>query len=308
MSWLEIAVAADDEAVEAVAEVLRQHGHGIAIEEPFVQPRIDESPERDFSRRPTVKTYIPDDAAAPALQRTIEEALWHLGQIRQVEPLPVRRLAEEDWAHAWKAYFPVLRIGKRTVVVPAWRRHRRAPGEITVRLDPGLAFGTGMHPTTRLCLILAEDTVGTKTRVLDVGCGSGILSIAAARLGAPSVTAIDVDPVAVGASRATVRLNRLSRRIRVLEGAPSDLLSRRGAAGSFDVVLANITARVNSSLASAYAALLSPGGSLIASGILAEAQSMVSGAFADVGFSVHDVRKDGDWVAILARAPDGARR
>src|SRR5437588_3026786 len=137
MDWLELAVAADEEAVDAVAEVLRSHGHGVAIDEPFVQPRIDEAPLPDPTRRPIVKTYIPDDDHAAEIQQQVEQALWHLGQLRAIEPLGIRRIAEEDWANSWKPFFPVLHLGQRTIIVPAWRRHRRAPGEIIVRLGRG---------------------------------------------------------------------------------------------------------------------------------------------------------------------------
>ena len=242
MDWLEIAVAADAEAVDAVAEVLRPWGRGVAIEEPFVQPRVDEDPEYDPGRRAVVKTYILDDDAAPEACRRIDEALWHLGQLRAIEPLGTRRIAEEDWANAWKPYFPVLRVGESTVVVPAWRRYRRQPNERIVRLDPGMAFGTGMHPTTRLCLMAVEQLVRPGCRVLDLGTGSGILGLAAARHGAEKVLALDLDPLAVEAARKNVRLNRLGRVMKVLEGTLSSDQKEGATFGEFDVILANITA------------------------------------------------------------------
>jgi ribosomal protein L11 methyltransferase len=306
MDWLELAVAADEEAVDAVAEVLRAHGHGVAIDEPFVQPRIDEAPQPDPSRRPIVKTYIPDDEKAPGIQQEVEHALWHLGQLRAVEPLGILRIAEEDWANSWKPFFPVLHLGRRTVIVPAWRRHHRQEGEIIVRLDPGLAFGTGMHPTTRLCLQGVEEMCRQGDRVLDVGTGSGILSIAAARLGAARVVGVDTDPIAARAARANVRLNHVSRTVRIFEGSLPDGLPTgraaqiRGDRGPFNLILANVTARVNAALAPAMAPLLAPGGHLVASGILADTADMVSEAFAAVGLRTERVEPDGDWVAITA--------
>ncbi len=298
MDWLEIAVLAENEAVDSVAEVLRAHGHGIAIDQPFVQPRIDEAPEPHPTQRPVVKTYIPDDAAAPSVQETIEHALWHLGQIRSVEPLTVRRIKEEDWANAWKPFFPVVHVGNRTVIVPAWRRHRRQDDELIVRLDPGLAFGTGMHPTTQLCLRAMETLVQPGMRVLDVGTGSGILAIAAARAGAVSVLGVDNDPIAVDAARANIRLNRLSRLIKLVEGSAENVRPRPGQ--EYDLVLANLTARVNASIAPWLAQPMRIGGRVIASGILWDTADLVIEAFAAVGLRLVEQGQEGDWVVLIA--------
>lgn len=337
MDWLEIAVAADDEAVEAVAEVLRSHGRGVAIDEPFIQPHLEDPPRRDPTRRPVVKTYLPDDSAAGEAQRRIEHALWHIAQLRAVEPMGVRRIAEEDWANAWKAFFPVLRVGNRTVIVPPWRRYRRqhrdtghgtvrgeALAEVIVRLDPGRAFGTGTHPTTRLCLQAVEALVRPGARVLDVGTGSGILAIAAARLGAAHVMALDIDPIAVKAARDNVRRNRVSRIVKVFLGSPDGLtpsgpihdppaVSPRGdadeatpALGQFDLILANITARTNASLAASLLPRLAPGGRLVASGILVESAHLVTEAYATLGLDIVGREVDGDWLALVA-APRAER-
>jgi len=298
MNWLEIAVSADEEAVEAVAEVLRAHGHGVAIDQPFVQPRVDEPPQPDPSRRAVVKTYLPQDAAAEEARSQIEQALWHLGQLRTIEPPEVRVIAEEDWANAWKAYFPVLHVAARTVIVPAWRRYRRRDEEVALRLDPGMAFGTGMHPTTRLCLAAIEQMVRPGARVLDVGTGSGILAISAARHGAREAVGIDVDPVAVAAARRNVRLNHLARVVKIHEGSP--LNGADGKRGQFDLVLANITARANADMAPYHAASLATGGRLVASGILADTAAMVITAFAHAGLTTIETQQDGDWVGVIA--------
>jgi len=303
VDWLEIAVLAEDEAVDAVAEVLRAHGHGVAIDQPFVQPRLDEDPRSDPTRRPVVKTYIPEDAAAPHIQEEIEQALWHLSQLRSIEPIAPRRIKEEDWANAWKPFFPVVHVGTRTVIVPAWRRYRRQrDDELIVRLDPGLAFGTGTHPTTQLCLRWVERLVQPGHRVLDVGTGSGILSIAAVRAGAAEVVAVDIDPLAVDAARANVRLNRLAQQIQVRQGSAQDVQPE--AATRFDLVLANVTAKVNAELAPWLAGAARIRGQVIASGILADAAETVVDAFHGSGLIVREREQEGDWVALVAERAD----
>ena len=179
-------------------------------------------------------------AAVRAAVARAERDLGHLQAfgLRPIGDLEARIVQEADWANAWKAHFPVLRVGRRIVIRPTWRRHHREPGDVVLALDPGMAFGTGLHPTTRLCLAALESMadrglLATETaaaRVLDVGSGSGILSIAAVRLGAGRVLALDVDPIAVDATRANAKRNGLARRIRAREG------SSPSGEGPFDVV------------------------------------------------------------------------
>ena len=299
MSWIEVAVEVEEEAVEAVAEQLRAFGEGVAIDVPFVQPSLYDDAERDPSRQVVVKTYLPDDAATDGTCRQIEEALWHIGQLRRVGPLVTRRIAEEDWANSWKPFFPVVHVGRRTVIVPAWRRYRRNAGDVVVRLDPGLAFGTGTHPTTRLCLQTMESLVRTHSQVLDVGTGSGILAIAASRLGAAHVTAIEIDPQAVDAARANVRLNHLSRRITVHAGSPDDETGPWQGKW-YDLILSNVTARVNVRLAATLAGLVDPRGTVVASGILVVDMDSVAESFANAGLQVRDRVIDEDWGALIA--------
>ena len=172
------------------------------------------------------------------------EALGHLQAfgLRPIGELQTRLVHEEDWAHAWKAYFPVLRIGRRLVIRPTWRRHRREPDDVVIAMDPGMAFGTGLHPTTRLCLAalepLADDGSLANARVLDVGCGSGVLSIASVRLGATSALGVDIDPIAIEATEANAGRNQLRRRVRARLG------SLPSGEPAFDVVLANLIAGV----------------------------------------------------------------
>ena len=213
MNWIEISVQADGEAAEAVSGLFnrlnsRPDGQGGAVTEVGGFDLVGEN------HHPTVvvKTYLPTDAAdTPEVQRQIEEGLWYLGRIYPLGEVQIRPLAEEDWANAWKSSYHPLRIGRRFLVIPAWQTAEvlPGPGDMPVILDPGMAFGTGLHPSTQLCLMAMEDVVQPGQRVLDAGCGSGILSIAAVRLGAGRVDAFDIDPIAVRATEENAALNDL---------------------------------------------------------------------------------------------------
>ena len=205
---------------------------------------------------------------------------------------------EADWAEAWKRHFPVTRIGRRIVIRPSWRRHRPAPDDVVLALDPGMAFGTGLHPTTRLCLEMLESLAAgdglAGARVLDVGCGSGILSVAAVGLGAGSVLGLDIDPIAIEATLANARRNRRSRAIRARHG------SLPSGEPPFDVVTANLIASVLVRLAPELVAELRPAGRIVASGIFRDREAEVRAAFEAAGLEVRDRLAEDDWLAILA--------
>lgn len=304
-AWLELAVDADLEAVEAVAEILaRAAGGGTSVEPAFELVEDGLGARIDPTRPATVRSYVParDAGAAEAAAARAAEALGHLQAfgLRPIGELRTRFVHEEDWADAWKQHFPVLRIGRRIVIRPTWRRHIRAPGDVVLALDPGMAFGTGLHPTTRLCLAalegLADRGAVGRTRVLDVGCGSGILAIAALRLGADSALGVDTDPIAVESSAANARRNRLARRFSARQG------SLPSGAGPFDLVLANLIASLLVTLAPALRAEVRPGGTLIASGIYIDREPEVRAAFDSVALRVDGRSVDGDWVALEAVA------
>jgi ribosomal protein L11 methyltransferase len=302
-AWLELAVEADVEAVEAVSEILgRVAGGGTSVEPAF--DLVDEGlgARIDPKRPATVRAYVParDDAAAARAVADATEMLGHLQAfgLRPIGELRTRVVREEDWAEAWKAHFPVLRIGRRLVIRPTWRRHRSEPGDVVLALDPGMAFGTGLHPTTRLCLALIEDLADrgllTGARVLDVGCGSGVLAIAAARLGAASVLGVDPDPIAIESTTANARRNRLVRRLRARQGSiPSGK-------GPFDVVLANLVASLLIELAPRLADELVPGGTIVGSGIFVDREEEVRRAFEVAGLRVNGRLAEGEWVALEA--------
>jgi ribosomal protein L11 methyltransferase len=302
-AWLELAVDADVEAVEAVCEILGRVASGGTSVEPAFE-LVDEGlgARLDPSRPATVRAYLParDRAATDRAVAEVAEALGHLQAfgLRPIGELRTRVVQEADWADAWKAYFPVMRIGRRLVIRPTWRRHRRAPDDIVLALDPGMAFGTGLHPTTRLCLaaleVVADRGDLADARVLDVGCGSGILTIAALKLGAASAVGVDTDPIAIEATVANARRNALAHRARAREGTlPSG-------EPAFDVVLANLIAGLLVTLASSLHDELRPGGILVASGIFVDREADVVTAFERVGLAVIDRSAEGDWVALEA--------
>jgi ribosomal protein L11 methyltransferase len=302
-AWLELSVVADVEAVEAVSEILTRVAPGGTSVEPAFE-LVDEglAATIDANRPATVRAYVPLRDAAAGEQATAEasEALGHLQAfgLRLIGELTTRVVHEADWADAWKAHFPVLRVGRRLVIRPTWRRHRAQPGDVVLALDPGMAFGTGLHPTTRLCLAgierLADDGRIQGRAVLDVGCGSGILAIAAARLGAERILAVDTDPIAVEATTANARRNRVMQRVRARVGS---LPSREG---PFDVVLANLIASLLVSLAPALRDELAPSGTLLASGIFVDRAPEVRAALEAAALTVRETTSEGDWVALEA--------
>jgi len=302
-AWVELSVEADLEAVEAVSEILGRVAPGGTSVEPGFE-LVDEGlgARVDPAQPATVRAYIAatDPAAVERAVADVAAALGHLQvfDLRPIGEVSTRLVEEADWADAWKQHFPVLRVGRRLVIRPTWRRHRAADGDVVLALDPGMAFGTGLHPTTRLCLAALErlaDRGGVEERaVLDVGCGSGILAIAAVRLGAASALGVDTDPIAIEATTANARRNRIARRIRAREGTlPTG-------DGPFDVILANLIASLLMRLAPALRLELAPAGTLLASGILADREAEVRDAFEGAGLRVTDRLVEGDWVALDA--------
>ncbi len=304
MRWRELRIAVDHEAVESVSEVLRRVAPGgVAIDEPVELGR-DEDFIPLLDRPVLVRAYIPIDGTEEAKQRIAAEGLWHLNAIWPIGQLETSEVAEEDWANAWKAHYHPVRVGRRFLVRPLWIDVPPDNGRITLDLDPGMAFGTGLHPTTQLCLEALEDLDLEGKRVLDLGTGSGILAIAAKKLGAATVLALDVDSVAVEAARENLAVNGLAGGtgdgVTVGQGTLPLPSPRR-----FDLVLANIIARVIVDLASELASSLEPDGVLVASGIIDEREEEVAGALRAVGLSV-ETRRRGDWRAMICRL--GERR
>lgn len=298
--WLELLVHCDAEAVEPVAELFAAHGfnQGVAIEEPFQQDGDGDNFQVDPAGMVSVRTYLPMVDIRPEILDTIREALWYLGRIRTVGDLQVNTIAEEDWANAWKAHYSVHKVGNRVLVRAPWHDYAPAESEVVIELDPGMAFGTGLHPSTQLAMVAIERELRPGDTVLDVGIGSGILATGAALLGAARVDGVDIEPVAVRSARENAVRNHVADVIRVEEGSVG---AGQPFLGEYDLVVANIIARVLIELSDALYRVVRPGGRLILSGIIDSKESSVREAFATPDMQL--VRRDTieDWISLTWR-------
>jgi ribosomal protein L11 methyltransferase len=296
MRWLELSVEAHVEAVEAVSEILGRVGGGTSVRPTRLirDPNDELSAREDPSAPFVVAAHVADGPDAASAVESTERALWHLQAfgLGPVGRLRVREVDDTAWAEAWKEHYVAQRIG-RVLVVPSWASDSPADGEVAITLDPGMAFGTGLHPTTRGCLELLQELAPMPAAALDVGAGSGILAIAALRLGVERAVALDTDPLAVEATRANAGRNGLADRIEVRVGTLAAVADER-----YPLVLANLVAAVLVQLASRLSAHLAPGGTLLAGGIIEPRSAEVVAAMEAAGLTVIARRVDGEWVSL----------
>ena len=297
VKWLELSVKAPPEFVEPLSQIFYRYGHGgVALEEEggFSPDEGETAPVPD---QVTLRTYLPLNATTQERRNRIDLAVRLVAHVCPIQPLQERLLEEEEWQNSWKEHFHVLRASDRIVIKPTWRSYEPSDGDVVVGLDPGLAFGTGHHPTTRMCIERLDQVCREGMDVLDVGCGSGILSIAAAKLGARSVFALEIDSVSVGVAKQNVRDNGETLNIRVSQGT---LPHPEVRARSCDIAIANISAKVVSELAGELVTAVRPGGEVIASGIVLEHKDRVARELAEAGAAVGDPIVDGHWVTLVA--------
>ncbi len=304
MDYLELAVAVRQQSVEAVADILRRHvPAGVSIEAPYEAADeeggvalADDAPVR-------LRAWLPaDGAGSRAVVVALRSELRGLGDAL-VRPLRTRTVRDTVWADAWKRHFRPLRVGRRLVLRPSWRRYRARKDDVVIELDPGQAFGTGQHPTTQLCLQALEERLQTGATVLDVGAGSGVLSLAAALLGAAHVDAVDVDPAAVHATEENSARNGVQGLVRVGRGSVGEAWPfPEQATGRYDLVLANLSSRIVRELARPLLAALRPDGVALVSGLIEEQENACREAFTSAGGYVTDSRGHGDWRLLVVGA------
>ncbi len=294
--WLELKIEAPFEFVEPIAELFRRYCKGgVAIEQAGGwNPDEGESPPERQSA--IICAYMPQTPAYRSNREMVHIGLQLVGKLTDIEELQEREIEEREWEDAWKAHFTPLRVGKRLLVQPPWHRGEAGPDDIVIEIDPGLAFGTGHHPTTHRTLECMERLVVPGAAVLDVGSGSGILSIGAAKLGAERVVGVEIDRVALKAGRVNLRSNKVSGRVRFYAGSlPNDHVPPAWA----DVVLANVNSVALTNLAPELRKAVKDGGRLVAAGILQERRQQVVDAFEAAGLTFLEEHHDDDWVTFV---------
>lgn len=284
MSWHELSIAVPFEYVEPVSYLFERYGYGLSVETKPGDHAVLRSYLPSLSRQRLAHIEVGIKLASSVAE---------LGEL-QITPLG----ADEDWRDSWKWHFTLLRVGNNLVIKPSWVEYETQPGDVVIDLDPGLAFGTGYHPTTYACLEALEELVKPGCSVLDVGTGSGILTIASAKLGAAHITAVDIDGHAVRAARKNFRRTGISDRVSAESGSIPGAVTR---GRSYEVAVANISARGIRLVSPAIPDLLATDGVFIASGVIVDQHDEAVSAISGAGLRVDEIRQREDWLTILCR-------
>jgi ribosomal protein L11 methyltransferase len=297
LKWLEISLTLKGELAEAAVEVISRYSpNSIAMEYPLEANRLDPNAQV------LIRSYLKDDQDLEQRRKVIEEGLWHLSQIEPFDPPNFNWVEEDGWEDAWKEHYQPIKIGERLLIQPVWLPPKPTD-RITILMDPGMAFGTGTHPTTQLTLLALEKHLHPGQSVVDLGCGSGILSIAAAHLGASHVFALDIDPTAVKYAQKNVNVNSLGDMVSILEGSIEDLIGQDGISTlPADLLVANILAKVLIELIErGLGEAVRPNGLLILSGILDHQAEDVIQAADQHNLKLLETSESEDWRALVLK-------
>lgn len=310
MKWSEIGILTTNEAIEPISNILHEAGaSGVVIEDPFdlVKEREDQFGEiyqldpQDYPEEGViVKAYLPVNSFLGETVEEIKLAITNLSLFNidiGLNRVTISEVHEEEWATAWKKYYNPVKISEKFTIVPTWEDYQPVNSdELIIELDPGMAFGTGTHPTTVLCIQSLEQTVKSGDRIVDVGTGSGVLSIAAAKLGAATIEALDLDEVAVNVAKSNITLNKVEDVVQVRQ---SNLLD--GVRGEADIIVANILAEVILRFVDDAYRLVKQDGYFISSGIIQQKKDVVKEAILKAGFTIEEIITMEDWVSIIAK-------
>jgi ribosomal protein L11 methyltransferase len=300
-AWMEVSLIVDGELAEAVAEVLARFApNGVVMESTGIKASADDYGEPTGPMR--VCAYLPADAQLEETQQKLTEALWYLGRIQPLPDPTFTPIQEQNWMEAWKQHYRPIEIGKKLLVLPAWV-DAPAGNRIPIRIDPGMAFGTGTHPTTQLSLMLLEKYLQPEDVVFDIGCGSGILAIAARKLDASQVYGVDIDPGAVEVAVQTAKDNQVESGIEFRAGSVEDVIGGLFLVRQTPLVVANILTHILVRLLDdGMAQLVTPGGVLLLSGILEEREDDILAALEKYGMQVIERLTIEDWVGLAVQA------
>ena len=311
MKWTEVLIKVDPQAVEAVTDILYGLGaQGVAIDEPVDVQKLREDElywdyidekllENDTEETKIMAYFSEEETNLPEKIAVIKEKIRNLtefGLSIGSGTVELSNVNQEDWESAWKQYFKPVHVTDRIVVKPEWEEYSPQEGEIVIEIDPGLAFGPGTHETTSMCINQIETNLKAGDRVIDIGSGSGILSMAAVLLGAEKATGVDLDPVAVRVALENVELNNLQDKIEILHGNLTDVIREKA-----DIVVANIMADIILMLLEDVREFIKDDGLFISSGIIQEKRAAVEARLLEKNFSIVEVETKGEWCAITAQ-------
>ena len=292
MKWIELSVVADSELIDPLVQIFDRYSkNGVVLE------NVGENIE--YSNNATkVRTYLKSDTDYEIVFNQIDIGVRLLAHVGEVSELSKRVLNEKEWHESWKKHFSILEVGKTLAIVPSWLKSKKVNRKIVIELDPGMAFGTGHHPTTRMCLEMLETLVKPCHTVLDLGCGSGILSIASAKMGSEKVIGIDNDETAIKVARENIKINGIGDSVSISNGSvPNKNIDKY----SNDIVVANISSKVILDLSKEITEYLKPKGYLLISGFLDNTESEIIDVFKKLNLNVVSKLGTADWVALCLR-------